>query len=86
MAQGAEMAFFAKNGHFSTFDRTSALCSMRIEVCCAFLQKKVFQNYFFCTFLFRFLMARPLPRASRLRRHTAGFALTPSGGPWSKRP
>ena len=57
VAQGAENGFFLqKNGHFSTFYRTTALCSMRIEVCCAFLRKKTVSKLFFLRDFFRFLL------------------------------
>ena len=69
VAQGAKWLFFAKNGHFSTFDRTTALCSMRIEVCCAFLQKNCF---FLRDFFSIFVIFLPLPAAGRALRCTAG--------------
>ena len=77
MAQGAENGFFfAKNGHFSTFDRTTALCSMRFEVCCAFLQKNVSKLFFLCDFFLIFVDFLPLLAADRALYCAAGGPAT----------
>ena len=71
------MAFFAKNGHFSIFDRTTALCPTRIEVCWAFLQKKVSKLIFLRDFFSIFVIFLPLLAAGPVDPLLAHFGQVP---------